>query len=191
MSTKTCSRCNLEKSIKAKGLCNSCYTATCRENAKKTKVKETVEEKEEPNMKELMILFYKQQEENGVLRQKLELLQNAANSIPKEVTLESTTNLLQTPTSIVTLSDAFVQEMQNKVFAYEQDKYKEYFALINKKKKWYGLGEEGLVKLFPCFSLLVEKYKEKMFGKRSKWERDLMKGKRWRARVWLKPKEEW
>jgi hypothetical protein len=32
-----------------------------------------------------------------------------------------------------------------------------------------------LMELFPCFSLLVEKYNDKMFAKRSKWERDLMK----------------
>jgi hypothetical protein len=47
--------------------------------------------------------------------------------------------------------------------------------LINKKKKWHGLGEDKLVDLFPYFSLLVQKYKEKMFGKRPGWERDLMK----------------
>src|SRR5688572_29478473 len=37
------------------------------------------------------------------------------------------------------------------------------------------LGEEKLVEIFPCFTLLVEKYNQKMFAKRSKWERDLMK----------------
>jgi hypothetical protein len=41
--------------------------------------------------------------------------------------------------------------------------------------KWYGLGEDKLVELFPCFSLLVQKYNDKMCGKRSKWERDLIK----------------
>jgi hypothetical protein len=182
MSTKTCSKCNQEKSIKAKGLCNSCYTATCRENAKKAKLKETSEEKEEPNMKGLMILFYKQQEENATLRQKLASYENAtsldANSTGKDISVEPglIKEVPTIPESIQkNLSHSFLQEVQTKRFEYDLDKYKEYFELIKQKKKWYGLGEDKLVELFPCFSLLVQKYNEKMFGKRSKWERDLMK----------------
>jgi hypothetical protein len=74
-----------------------------------------------------------------------------------------------------TLSHSFLQEVQTKTFEYDRNKYKEYLELISQKKKWYGLGEDKLMELFPCFSLLVEKYNDKMFAKRSKWERDLMK----------------
>jgi hypothetical protein len=193
MSTKECTRCKEEKTIKAKGLCNACYTAACRENAKKVKVTEVVHE-EESSVMQMMVLVLKQQEENAMLRQKLELLENATslktNATAKEISLGTTTiqvlnaqNSMNSGITVATttslqqmdLSNAFLEEMKSKVFEYDKSKYKEYFALINKKKKWYGLGEEELVKLFPCFSLLVEKYKEKMFGKRSKWERDLMK----------------
>ena len=68
-----------------------------------------------------------------------------------------------------------VDKLSMKVFEYDKQKYASYLELVKKKKKWFGLGEEKLVEMFPCFSLLVEKYKENMFEKRSKWERDLMK----------------
>jgi hypothetical protein len=145
---------------------------------------------EDPNMNGLMALLLKKEDENAMLRQKLELLENATslntNGTPKEISIGTTTtqvsNTQNSMNSGITattttsppqmdLSNAFLEEMKSKVFEYDKSKYKEYFALANKKKKWYGLGEEDLVKLFPCFSLLVEKYKEKMFGKRSKWER--------------------
>ena len=116
MSTKQCTRCNKEKTTKAKGLCNACYTAICRENSKKVKLTEISEQEEEFIAKEMMLLVLKQQEENIMLRQKLELLQNSPNSIGKEGTLESTTTLIQTPTSTATLSDSFVQRDANQGF---------------------------------------------------------------------------
>ena len=36
------------------------------------------------------------------------------------------------------------------------------------------MGEKKLVSLFPCFSLLIEQYNEKIFAKRSKLERNLI-----------------
>jgi hypothetical protein len=94
MSSKTCSRCKEEKLIKSKGLCNACYTATCRETAKKRKMQEEKGE-EEPNMNGLMVLLLKKEDENAMLRQKLEMLQNTTslntNPIAKEISLETTT----------------------------------------------------------------------------------------------------
>ena len=79
MSTKTCRRCGNEKNIKAEELCDACYTATCRENANKKKVNEEEDSLEEgkSNVQELMRIILKQQDENLLLRQKLEMSQNA------------------------------------------------------------------------------------------------------------------
>ena len=133
-----------------------------------------------------MSVILKQQEENLLLRQKLEMSQNALPTTKYDgngeslqsthtegVPQEESTNSVSIP--IKNLSNAFLEEMQNKVFDYDKQKYASYLELVKKKKKWFGLGEEKLVEMFPCFSLLVKKYKEKMFEKRSKWERDLMK----------------
>jgi hypothetical protein len=74
MSTKQCTRCKEEKTIKAKGLCNACYTAACRENAKKVKVTEVVQQEEESSVMQMMVLVLKQQDENAMLRKKLEFV---------------------------------------------------------------------------------------------------------------------
>jgi hypothetical protein len=54
-----------------------------------------------------------------------------------------------------TLSHSFLQEVQTKTFEYDRNKYKEYLELISQKKKWYGLGEDKLMELFPCFAVLT------------------------------------
>jgi hypothetical protein len=117
-------------------------------------------EEEEPKMNGLMTLLLKKEEENLLLRQKLELLQNAPSLSIPTTAIQETIGIasINNPTIHLPqkdLSNAFLEEMQNKVFEYDKNKYQEYFELITKKKKWYGLGEEKLVKLFPCFSLLV------------------------------------
>jgi hypothetical protein len=129
MSTKQCTRCKEEKTIKAKGLCNACYTAACRENAKKVKVTEVVQHEEEPNVMQMMVLVLKQQEENAMLRQKLELLSLKTNATAKEISLETTTiQVLNTQSSMnsgiivatttslqqMDLSNAFLEEMTSK-----------------------------------------------------------------------------
>jgi hypothetical protein len=192
--TKACQRCTKEKVLKAKGLCNACYTTTCRENAKKKKGDREEDEAEQskPNMQDVFALLLKQQEENLLLRQKLDRLQNTPtlnktrdvdvlveSIVVQESTLPSVVRTVDIVTESIPppkeLSLLFVEEMQTKVFEYDQDKYKAYLVLVKKKKKWFGLGEEKLVELFPCFSLLVQKYYDKMLGKRSKQERDLIK----------------
>jgi hypothetical protein len=65
--------------------------------------------------------------------------------------------------------------MKTKVFEYDKQKYQHYLNTIKEKRKWFGLGEDRLIQMFPCFSLLIEKYYEKMLHKRSQWERDLMR----------------
>jgi len=72
------------------------------------------------------------------------------------------------------LSTLFIEEVQNKTFDYDKDKYKEYFEEISKKKNWKSMGEKKLVELFPCFSVLIEQYNEKIISKRSKLERNLI-----------------
>ena len=72
------------------------------------------------------------------------------------------------------LSTLFVQEIQNKTFDYDKEKYKTYLEEVSKKSNWKSMGEKKLVALFPCFSVLIEQYNEKIFAKRSKLERDLI-----------------
>ena len=74
------------------------------------------------------------------------------------------------------LSEGFIQENLMKSFHYDERKYMEYLGEVKKSsRKWNSLGEQELTKLFPCFTILLEQYNEKIYSKRNKQERDLIK----------------
>jgi hypothetical protein len=199
--TQACIKCNREKVIKAKGLCNACYTSTCRETAKKKKMESEEDSEEEPqnggtNMQEMVTLLLRKEEEIRTLQKLVEtqqtllLTKNGENT--NELNKHQDNTMIQslsenamdsTNTPQKDLSTLFLEEKQTKVFEYDQERYNSYLKVTKQKGRWYGLGEEKLVELFPCFALLFKEYDEKILAKRSKWERDLMKeGKvEWRS----------
>ena len=188
MNSTTCSRCKIVKPIKAKGLCNACYTYECRHK----KVENNQENEKllelEMKVKELQDNLSKSREENYLLLKenvslKESLTQISSNNIS---TLNSTSKEdlikiasskeISSLTNIESkdLSHCFIKEVKRKEYNYDIIKYKEYLNEIMKKKKWYGLGEDKLIEFFPCFKILISNYNKKIFGKRSKEERELI-----------------
>jgi len=174
-----CYPCNdPEKPIKAKGLCNPCYTAEHRQKAKKKPQKSHKEEKDsrftelESKLKETQEALGRQRMENSLLRRK-------EMSTLKEGNLIDNGSLHMTAAAtaaVVNLSEGFVQENLMKTFHYDERKYKEYLEEVKRgSKKWNSLGEEQLTKIFPCFPILLEQHKEKNYSKRSKGEREQIK----------------
>ena len=183
----TCTRCQKQKIIKAKGLCNACYTYEHRHKKYKTESNKEDEKLQELELKlkDLQENLSKSREENYVLLKHVVSLkeisiQSSNNLIPNSATKEDIETAqfkeTSTPSSMISkdLSHSFVQEVKRKEYNYDVTKYKEYLGEIMKKKKWYGLGEEKLIALFPCFTILIENYCKKIFGKRSKEERELI-----------------
>ena len=63
-----------KKVIKAKGHCNACYTATCRENAKKKKLEESDDDppsNDGTTVQEMAVLLLRKEEEIRSLKEKL------------------------------------------------------------------------------------------------------------------------
>ena len=179
----TCTRCQKQKIIKAKGLCNACYTYEHRHKKYKTETNKDEKLQElELKLKDLQENLSKSREENYVLLKHVVSLkeisiQSSNKSIPnltKEDIETAQSKEIPTSNSIILkdLSHSFVQEVKRKEYNYDTTKYKEYLNEVMKKKKWYGLGEEKLIALFPCFTILIENYCKKIFGKRSKEERE-------------------
>jgi len=196
METEICGKCKKPKPIKAKGLCNACCTAGYRKN-KEAKEKEPNNMKDtekveelELKLKEVKESLSKQVEMNLILTKALsmkEIPQNTTtlkgtSELPSKTTKEAELSPKKdglSPNSPLNtkekdLSTLFIEEVQNKTFDYDKDKYKEYFEEVSKKKNWKSMGEKKLVELFPCFSVLIEQYNEKIISKRSKLERELI-----------------
>ena len=93
----------------------------------------------------------------------------------KEVsTLLKESNNIDNLTTAMNLSEEFIQENLMKSFHYDERKYVEYLGEVKKSssRKWNSLGEKQLTKIFPCFTILLEQYNEKIYSKRSKQERE-------------------
>jgi len=107
-------------------------------------------------------------------------MQDNVNTSPQALRIDGMDSNFTTQKDLSTL---LLEEKQTKIFDYDQERYKAYLELVKQNGRWYGLGEKKLVALFPCFSLLLKEYDEKILAKRSKWERDLMKENKveWRS----------
>jgi ribosomal protein L40E len=151
-----CSRCNQYKPIKAKSLCNSCYTHEQRQKTKESS-------KEEERYRKLEQKYEETKKELERERQK------------NSNTLESSSSDTQSTSSSVqsNLALAYVQEKTVEPLHYDE-KYQNYLETCKKKSQWSGWNENKLILHFPCLSLFVEKYKEDVWAKRTKVERDLM-----------------
>jgi len=152
-----CTNCkDPKKSIKAKGLCNACYTAEHRRRTKEQQQQDNNNNEEEElkfkelesKLKETREALEKQKMENSLLRKEVSTLkENNGDNL----------------TTTMNLSEGFIQENLMKSFHYDERKYMEYLELVKKSsRKWNSLGEEQLTKIFPCFKILLEQYSEKM-----------------------------
>ena len=166
MEEKTCSKCNQTKTIKAKGLCNTCYTAECRRKAKEkeNEIKESEKVQElEVKLRETMEALSKQLEANVTLVKELNFMKEDQTSL-KEATKEGLSpkegeaspkptrdNVSSPKTPDGTnkdLSTRFIEELQNQTFDYDKEKYKTYLEEASKKKKWKSMVRRNWS---PCF----------------------------------------
>jgi hypothetical protein len=156
-----CLRCNCPKPIKARGLCNSCYTHESREKSKKSSDSDKIRELEQELRKE---------------REKYALLMGKGAYSTQDQVVSASYHLesSSSSTSSLNLSQLYVQEKTVEPLAYDAEKYRAHLEECKRKSKWSGWKEEKLISHFPCLTLFVEKYKEDVWAKRTKVERSLM-----------------
>jgi ribosomal protein L40E len=151
-----CIRCNHYKPIKAKSLCNSCYTHENRQKAKESSKEEEIIQKLKQELEETKKELVREREKNSTTNT-LEF-----SDVHSSSSLQSN------------LALAYVQEKTVEPLAYGAEKYRAHLEECKRKSKWSGWKEDKLVLHFPCLSLFVSQYKEDVLSKRNQEERQLL-----------------
>jgi hypothetical protein len=150
-----CLRCHLPKPIKARGLCNSCYTQESREKSKKPSDSDKIRELEQALRTE---------------REKYALLMGkGADSTQVQITpVVSASYHLQnvqssSGTSYLNLSLLYVQEKTVDPLLYDAEKYRAHLEQCKRKSKWSGWKEQKLISHFHVSNCLSRNTR-KMYG---------------------------
>ena len=164
-SSSVCSRCHQYKPIKARSLCNSCYAHERSQKSKESSKEEEIIQKLKTELEEAKKELQKEREKNSIT--------TTTNTIES-----SSSNIQSSSSAPSNLALAYVQEKTVEPLHYDREKYQQYLDSCKRKSQWSGWNESKLTLHFPCLSLLVEKYKEDVWAKRTRVERDLMESGR-------------